>query len=65
MIKVNISVMMEFSEDWKQRFADFQTELQTTKLVNEQGEIHIPSYADFDKIFDIARKYEIATILHS
>ena len=65
MMKVNVSVMMEFSEDWKRRFADFQKELQITKLVDEQGEIHLPSYAHLDKIFEIARKYEIATILHS
>lgn len=65
MIKVNVSVMMEFSENWKRRFADFQKELQTTKLVDEHGEIHLPSYAYLDKIFEIARKYEIATIIHS
>lgn len=57
--------MMEFSEDWKQRFADFQEELQSRKLVNEQGDIYIPSYAYLDKIFEVARKYEIAVILHS
>lgn len=65
MIKVNLSVMMEFSENWLQRFVDFQKELQATKLVNKQGEIHLPSYNHLDKIFEIARKHEIATIIHS
>lgn len=65
MIKVNVSVMMEFSENWKRRFAEFQKELQATKLVDEQGEIHLPNYAHLDKIYEIAQKYEIATIIHS
>lgn len=57
--------MMEFSQDWKQHFVDFQNELETKKLVDEHGEIRLPSYAHLDKIFEIARKYEIATIIHS
>lgn len=56
---------MELSEDWKQRFADFQTELQSTRFVNERGEIHIPSYTYLDTIFEIARRYEIFIIFHS
>lgn len=65
MIKVNVSVLMEFSEEWNQRFADFQKELRAAKLVNEQGEIYLPNYAYLDKIFEIARKHAIAVILHS
>lgn len=57
--------MMEFSGNWSQRLAEFQKELQATKFVDGQGEIHIPSYAHLDKIFEIARKYEITIILHS
>lgn len=56
---------MEFSEEWNQRFADFQKELRAAKLVNEQGEIYLPNYAYLDKIFEIARKHAIAVILHS
>lgn len=65
MIKISVSVLMELSEDWKQRFADFQTELQSTRFVNERGEIHIPSYTYLDTIFEIARRYEIFIIFHS
>ena len=65
MIKVTVSVMMEFTADWQQHVADFQEKLRTANIVNEQGEIRIPSYAYLENIFEIARACDIAVILHS
>ena len=64
-IKIDVSVLMEFSGEWNRRLADFQEELIAAKLVNEQGEIYLPSYTYLDKIFEIARKHAITVILHS
>ena len=65
MIKVTVSVMMEFTADWQLHVTDFQERLRAANLVNEQGEICIPSYAYLESIFEIARACDIAVILHS
>jgi len=65
MFKVQLSVMMEFSEDWLQRVAEFQKALRNAKLVNAQGEVRVQDYAALDRIFELARKFELMICIHS
>ena len=65
MINVNISVIMEFTDEWQQQFDAFFKELRSVKWVNEQGQIQIPNENYMEELFSIARKHEMRIILHS
>lgn len=65
MINVNVSVIMELTDEWQQQFDAFFKELRSVKWVNEQGQIQIPNENYMEELFSIARKYEMRIILHS
>ena len=65
MIKVNISILAEVTEEWENRFLDFFHQLRELQWVNELGEILVPDESFYEELFEIARQYDIRIILHS
>ena len=65
MIKVNVSVMVEPTDEWLRNFNLFFNTLRQLNWVNSNGEIIVSSENNFEDIFSIARENDIRLIIHS
>lgn len=65
MVRVDVSVFVEPTVEWRSNFENFMNELQHLKWMGGDGIIRVPNENHFEELFNIARKYDLRIILHS